>query len=138
MKYKFIKYFVSLLFILPCVCAKAQQPASDEEQEKKLYEMIQEQVTRYVDLLDLEYWQEFYVDSILTHDYKAMQEELMTLSKSKMSIQDAYIRVQDKWSEAMYRAMQAVFTEEQWQRYLKSGAARDKKARDKRESKRSE
>lgn len=137
MKCKSIKYFLSLLLLFPCASAMAQQQDPEAEQEQKLYEMIQEQVTKYVDLLDLEYWQEFYVDSILTHDYHAMQEELMVLSKSKMSIQDAYIRVQDKWTEAIYQAFHKVFTEEQWERYLKTGAARDKKSRDKREAKRS-
>ena len=37
--------------------------------------------------------------------------------------------------EQIYQAMHKVFNEEQWEKYLKSGAARDKKARDKRAAK---
>ena len=87
-------------------------------------------------MLDLEYWQVFYVDSIMTHDYTAMRDEMQALSESKVSNRDAYSRVEDKWSEQMYQSFKKVFTEEQWNKYLKSGAQREKKNRDKREAKR--
>ena len=38
--------------------------------------------------------------------------------------------------EKNYNALHAILNEEQWTKYLKTGAARDKKARDKREAKR--
>ena len=53
-----------------------------------------------------------------------------------MSNADIYQVTQDKWAEQVYVSLQKVFTEEQWNKYLKSGAARDKKARDKRAAKR--
>ena len=86
--------------------------------------------------LDLEYWQVFYVDSIMTHDYTAMTAELQELSDSKVTNTEAYERIQDKWAEQMYNAYREVFNDQQWQKYLKAGAARDKKARDKREARR--
>ena len=46
------------------------------------------------------------------------------------------MRVQDKWMEQMYQSYKKVFTEEQWNKYLKAGAQRDKRNRDKREAKR--
>lgn len=131
-----MKFFgITLLLFLP-LCLAAQQPMSPEEQEKQFREAIEAQIEDYTDLLDLEYWQVFYVDSIMTHDYTAMTAELQELSDSKVTNTEAYERVQDKWAEQMYNAYREVFNDQQWQKYLKAGAARDKKARDKREARR--
>ena len=131
-----MKFFgITLLLLLP-LCLAAQQPMTPEEQEKQFREALDAQIEDYTDLLDLEYWQVFYVDSIMTHDYTAMRDEMQTLSESKVSNRDAYSRVEDKWSEQMYQSFKKVFTEEQWNKYLKSGAQREKKNRDKREAKR--
>ena len=116
----------------------AAQEQTAEQQEKALYEMIQTQVNNMEKALDLEDWQIFYVDSILTHDYRAMQAELIGLRNSKISSQDRYYRVQDKWNEQIYNAIHGVLDEPQWQKYLKSGAAREKKNRDKRAAKKGE
>lgn len=116
----------------------AAQEQTAEQQEKALYEMIQTQVDNMEKALDLEDWQIFYVDSILTHDYRAMQAELIGLRNSKISSQDRYYRVQDKWNEQIYNAIHGVLDEPQWQKYLKSGAAREKKNRDKRAAKKGE
>ena len=70
------------------------------------------------------------------HDFDAMRLELKGLRDAKVSNSDAYVRAQDKWSEQIYNSLQKVFNEEQWAKYLKSGAARDKKSRDKRAAKR--
>ena len=43
---------------------------------------------------------------------------------------------EDKWEEQIYTAMEKVLDEKQWAKYLKTGAAREKKARDKRAAKR--
>ena len=135
MRYKAIKYFaICVLSFLP-FCAFAQQQ-SEEEELKQFREAIDKTVDMYTDQLDLEGWQTFYVDSILTHDYEAMRDELKGMQAAKMSNSDAYTRVQDKWAEQMYVPLQKVFNEEQWAKYLKSGAAREKKARDKRAAKR--
>lgn len=106
-----------------------------KKQEKEFYEYIEKEVNRLSTSLELEMWQEFYVDSIMTHNYKAMQAELMELQNQKVSNTDLYIACQDKWMEAIYDAYHKVFNEEQWAKYLKSGAARDKKNRDKRKAK---
>ena len=98
--------------------------------------MIQTEVTKLETSLDLETWQVFYVDSILTHDYQAMRDELMVKSAAKVSNTDIYVQIQDKWMEQIYNAFSKVFDEDQWAKYLKQGAAREKKARDKRAAKR--
>ena len=135
MRYKAIKYFaICVLSFLP-FCAFAQQQ-SEEEEAKQFREALDRKVDDYTIMLDLEDWQTFYVDSILTHDYEAMRDELKLMQAAKMSTTDAYTRVQDKWEEQIYTAMEKVLDEKQWAKYLKSGAAREKKARDRRAAKR--
>lgn len=112
------------------------QSMSPEDEQKQLREAIELQLDNYTKLLDLEYWQVFYVDSIMTHDYEAMTAELKDLQESKVTNTSAYQMVQDKWAEQMYNSYRKVFTDSQWQKYLKAGAAKEKKARDKREAKR--
>ena len=85
--------------------------------------------------LELEDWQVFYVDSILTHDYKAMQDEFAAMSAAKMTNSDLFYDVQDKWMEQIYQSLRKILDDKQWAMYEKTGAARDKKARDKRAAK---
>lgn len=136
MKYKAIKFFgIAAMLLLPFQ-AGAQQPQTDEEAAKQMREAINQSVENYERLLGLEDWQTFYVDSILTHDYEALRVEVKALQTAKMTNADVYQQVQDKWAEQVYVSMQKVLDEKQWDKYLKSGAAREKKARDKRAAKR--
>ena len=112
-----------------------QQPVSPEEKEKKMNEFILQQVEKLETSLKLEDWQSFYVDSILTHDYHALQEELDALTEAKVSNRDLYTQASDKWAEQIYNAFHGILNEDQWAKYLKSGAGREKKARDKRKAK---
>ena len=135
MNYKSIKFFgITALLLLP-LWLGAQQPTEAEE-IKQMREAIDRQIDNYTSLLDLEDWQIFYVDSILTHDYEEMRLELKGLRDAKIGNTDAYVRAQDKWSEQIYNSFGKVFDEQQWAKYLKSGASREKKARDKRAAKR--
>ena len=129
-----MKYFCLALALALSVPLMAQQQ-SPEDQEKKLRESIETMLEKYEQTLELEYWQVFYLDSIMTHDYGAMMKELESKSKAKVENSDIYIQVQDKWNEQMYNSFRKVLNEEQWKKYLKQGAARDKKARDKRQEK---
>lgn len=136
MKYKAIKFFgIAAMLLLPFL-AGAQQPQNEEEAAKQMREAINQSVENYERLLGLEDWQTFYVDSILTHDYEALRVEVKALQTAKMTNADVYQQVQDKWAEQVYVSMQKVLDEKQWDKYLKSGAAREKKARDKRAAKR--
>ena len=125
---------VCFLLALVCLPASAQSGQKKEDKEKKMDEFIQNQVSNLENSLKLETWQTFYVDSILNHDYRAMQDELENLSSAKVSNTDIYIRTQDKWNEQIYQALSKVMNEAQWNKYLKMGAAREKKFRDKRNS----
>ena len=115
--------------------AQGQQPQTPEQREKQLLEYIDKEVQRLSSQLDLEYWQEFYVDSTLTHDFKAMTEELERLSSAKVENTDLYIAVQDKWTEQIDASYKSFFTEEQWNKYWKTGAKKAQQARDKRKNK---
>lgn len=131
---KYFRLLVICAAILLPVTSFAQQGPEDEE--KKLYEMIQTEVSKLEETLELESWQVFYVDSILTHDYNAMREELMVKSAAKVASSDVYVQIQDKWMEQIYNSFSKVFDKDQWAKYLKQGAGREKKARDKRAAKR--
>ena len=128
--------FVAFALLISLSTAFAQQQKmSPEEREKKFNEFIQKEVSRLETSLKLEDWQGFYADSILNHDYRAMQDELTELSESKVSNTDLYTMANDKWAEQIYNSMHKILNEKQWDKYLKMGAARDKKSRDKRKAK---
>ncbi len=112
--------------------AQNQQPQTPEEQEKQLMEFVDKEVQRLSSLLNLEYWQEFYVDSTLTHDLRGRMAEMMEMQKAKVENTDLYQAVSDKWMEKIDRSYQRFFTPEQWKKYLKSGGEKAQKARDKR------
>lgn len=135
---RFVRSIVlcTMLFAAFSTTLAAQAQTADEKKaEKDFYESVEREIDRLTRMLDLEDWQVFYVDSIMTHDYKAMQAEIMELQKQKVSNTDMYIDTQYKWQEKIYNAYEKIFNEEQWAKYLKSGAARDKKTRDKRAAK---
>ena len=137
MDYKAIKFFgITALLLLPLWLGAQQQEPTEAEEIKQMREAIDRQIDNYTNLLELEDWQVFYLDSILTHDYEAMRLELKGLRDAKIGNVDAYTIAQDKWSEQIYNSLQKVFDENQWTKYLKTGASREKKARDKRAAKR--
>ena len=127
---------VSAAILLSLFAAKAQNTQqSPEQREKQMLEYIDKEVERLSGLLELEYWQEFYVDSTLTHDYQALTEELESLQTAKVGNPDLYQAIQDKWAEQIDKSYKRFFTEEQWQKYWKSGGKRAQAARDKRKKK---
>jgi len=128
---------VVLAFCLSVLALKAQNnaPLTPEEQEKQMMEYVDKEVQRLSNLLDLEYWQEFYVDSTLTHDLKAMSQELEGMQKAKVENRDLYVSVQDKWMQQVDNSYKRFFTPAQWDKYWKTGGRRAQEARDKRNNK---
>ena len=100
--------------------AQNQGPQTPEQKEKQLLELIDKEVKRLSDQLQLEYWQEFYVDSTLTHDYHALQEELDEMQQAKVGNADLYQSIQDKWMQQIDDSYKRFFTEEQWKKYWKA------------------
>jgi hypothetical protein len=77
----------------------------------------------------------FYVDSTLKHDFPAWVEESNKLQASKVTNSAMYIAVSDKWMDQIDATYKKIFTPEQWAAYLKSGAGKALKAREKRKEK---
>ena len=63
---------------------------------------------------------------------RTLMEEYERLRQSKVSNVSLYQDVRDKWMEHVDVTYRRIFTDEQWTAYLKSGAAREQKAREKR------
>ena len=128
---------VVIALSLSVLAAKAQNtaPQTPEQQEKQMLEFVDKEVQRLSTMLELEYWQEFYVDSTLTHDLKAMSAELENMQKAKVENRDLYVTVQDKWMQQIDNSYKRFFTPEQWAKYWKSGGKRAQEARDKRNNK---
>ena len=82
--YHFLCVIAFFILSVPAAKAQNQQPQTPEQKEKQLLEYVDKEVERLTNLLNLEYWQEFYVDSTLTHDLKALQEELEKLQAAKV------------------------------------------------------
>ena len=120
-------------FMMPLFCQTAF--AQEQQQEYDTVELAAKEADRLQSLLDLEDWQVFYVDSTLVTNYEAMDLELRELQKAKVGNMDLYIAVQDKWMEKTDQSYKNIFTEQQWSVYLKNGAARAQKQREKRRAK---
>ena len=118
---------MSLMFF--CGEARAQQ------QEVDVYQRAEEEADRLADLLDLDDWQTFYVDSTLKHDLPAIMEEFTKLNESKVSNPTLYQTVQDKWFDQIDATYKKIFTEEQWAAYMKTSGGKALKAREKRKAK---
>lgn len=125
------------LFLSGMLMLVFQNGLSAQEQPKQpdIYQQAEMEADRLQRLLDLDDWQVFYVDSTLKHDFPAMMADYDELRKAKVANQSMYQDVHDKWMDQIDRTYRTFFTEEQWAAYLKSGAARAQKARDKRKAK---
>lgn len=133
MKFRLICICAVMLLAFYSPCTYAQQP-----QQPDIYEQIENEADRLQRMLDLEDWQVFYVDSTLKHDYPAMIAEYEKLRTSKVSSSLMYQAVQDRWMEQIDNTYKRIFNPQQWAAYLKSGAAKMQKAREKRKAKSAE
>ena len=128
----------ALLALMPTILLAQEEqraPLTPDEEEKKMYEAIEDQLEKYTQSLDLADWQVFYMDSIMVANFKGLRAELKDMAEAKVTNEDLYIMVQDKWADKTYDAIHKILNEQQWNKYLKSGAARNKKTREKRASK---
>lgn len=126
----FLSILACSLFLLG-----AAPGALAQQKERTPEEIASQEAERLETLLSLEGWQVFYVDSILQNNYSHMQAELYGLRDSKVENVDLYVSVRDKWNQLTYDAFSRVFNEDQWNRYLKSGAGKEMKLRQKRAAK---
>lgn len=106
-----------------------------QEKETTLDEFCEKEADRLAQLLNLEDWQTFYVDSTLKHDFGQMQAEADAMNKAKVSNAELYQRVNDKWMAQIDKTYEKIFTKEQWEKFLKMGEGKKIKAREKRMAK---
>lgn len=125
------------LFLSGMLMLVFQNGLSAQEQPKQpdIYQQAEMEADRLQRLLDLDDWQVFYVDSTLKHDFPAMMADYEELRKAKVANQSMYQDVHDKWMDQIDKTYMRIFTDEQWAKYLKNGAARAQKARAKRKAK---
>ena len=97
--------------------------------------MAAKEADRLGDLLKLEDWQIFRVDSTLQNDFAALQAEMEKMQKSRVDNYDLYMFIRDKWMDQIDNTYRKIFTDSQWAAYLKSGAGKQQKAREKRKAK---
>ena len=121
-------------FVIMLLCSSVEVFAQEKEKQPDIYEQAEMEADRLQRVLDLEDWQVFYVDSTLKHDFPAMVAEMDKLRNSKVSNMMLYQAIQDKWWEQIDATYKRIFTPQQWAAYLKSGAAKVQKAREKRKA----
>ena len=109
--------------------------AAQQQGEADVAMQAEAEADRLQRTLDLEDWQVFYVDSTLKHDFAAIMAEYAKLQDSKVSNVSLYQYVKDKWMNQIDATYKKIFTEEQWKEYLKTGAGKAIKAREKRKAK---
>lgn len=117
----------SLLLLAETVSVFAQEP-----QEPDIDKIVSAQVENLTRTFKLDEVQVFYVDSILQYNYPAMMDELNKTKRTGASNDETFQSISDKWMAATDEAFEKVFTEDQWQKYLKSTYGKEKKRRDKR------
>ncbi len=130
-----LKSIVLLSFALLASMVSGVKASAQQNQGPDIYEQVQAETDRLQRVLDLEDWQAFYVDSTLTHDFTAMMAEYEKLQGSKVTNASMYQAVQDKWMDQIDATYRKIFTDDQWKAYLKAGAGRLIKAREKRKAK---
>ena len=109
--------------------------SAQQQEGPDVYQQAEDEADRLQRSLDLEDWQVFYVDSTLKHDLSAIMSEYEELQSSKVGNVSMYQSVQDKWMDQIDATYKKIFTEEQWKAYLKTGAGKAIKAREKRKAK---
>lgn len=127
---------VTLLLVLGGMLLAAQE--QQQQKEVDIDELAVKEAERLASLLQLEDWQLFYADSIFRHDYGKMQEEIKELQAKRISQTEAYQDVQDKWMSRTDEALKKVFDAAQWKKYLKDGAGRRMREREKRQKARNQ
>ena len=125
----------ALSFTVMLLGSMIELSAQEKEKQPDIYEQAEIEADRLQRILDLEDWQVFYVDSTLKHDFPAMMAEIDKLRNSKVSNMMLYQAVQDNWWEQIDATYKRIFSSQQWAAYLKSGAAKVQKAREKRKAK---
>lgn len=114
---------VKLFFIAAAVLLSAVSAvpafAQQQEKEKTPEEVAAAEVKAMVKELQLSDAQEFYCDSILTHNYISMKSDFENLQKSGMQEASTYQFLKDRWQKKTLEALKKVLDEQQYIKYLR-------------------
>ena len=132
---KAIKWITIISFISLFLGISNLANAQEQEEPPEIYEIAEKEAKRLDNLIELEDWQFFRVDSTLQYNYTEMKEEIEKFQKAKISNPNLYQEVQDKWLDKTDASYKLIFTENQWKAYLKTGAGKQQKIRAKRKAK---
>ena len=130
-----MKRFIRLFALAVLAAMPFTAEAQDNQKPKDAATMAAESADYLQNMLDLEDYQVFLVDSTLQYNYDGMLKGLEAVRRQKATNSDLYQRVTDKWSEANDTTFFKIFTPEQWKKYLRTSFGREKKAREKRQAK---
>ena len=118
------KTYIALALIALSAMFLCSETKAQQQQGQDVYQRAEEEADRLAELLGLDDWQTFYVDSTLKHDLPAIMEEFNKLNESRVSNADLYQTVQDKWFDQIDATYKKIFTEEQWAAYLKTSGGK--------------
>ena len=135
MKLKVLMMVSAAMFMLLASQGVASAQQQQQPEAPDIYEQAEAEADRLQRVLDLEDWQVFYVDSTLKHDLPAMIAESEQLRAAKVANTSMYQEVRDKWWDQIDATYKKIFTQDQWALYLKQGAGKAQKAREKRRQK---
>ncbi len=124
--------YMAILVMVAMFAFSCPDAAAQTEEPLDLNVLAEEEADKYQRLLDLEDWQVFYVDSTLKANFFQLQVDLENLHKSKVSNTALFQEARDKCWDEIDRNFKKWFTEKQWAAYLKSGAGKAQKMREKR------
>jgi hypothetical protein len=127
-----MKKFFLILIAAALLPVAAPRALAQEPQEPNLDEIINKHIENLTRMFDLDEVQVFFLDSILQFNYSALQEEVKQTRKTGASNTETYQIISDKWMTRTDEALEKLFTEDQWAKYLKSTYGKEKKRRDKR------
>lgn len=112
----------------PCLA----QQQNGAQQEPNYDEIAAKQVNELIDRYHLDDIQAFKVDTLLQHYVPIYNEELRRVRNAGASQIQSYQRVVDFWGDFFDNEYRKIFNDDQWNRYMKSYAGKEKKKRDKR------
>ena len=120
----------ALIFSLSQTVCLAQQ--ANPQKELSIEEVAAKQIEDMVERYNLDDYQAFKLDTLLQHFVPIYSAEIKRVKDSGAAQSASFQSVTDKWADFFDSEYQKIFTEEQWARYMKSTAGREKKKRDKR------
>lgn len=111
------KLFSIATLALLVLCASGAY--AQEGKEKSPEEVAADELKSLKKYLTLTDAQEFYVDSILVHDYTCLQTAFNDLKASGRVDPEIYNQTKDQWTNKILAAMKKVLDEQQYIKYLR-------------------